>query len=92
MSKGKALAFVALALFLAMLCLPVHLYACMFPFIGAAMVFGAIAYAKYMRDRNMIASAKQEQLLASRQLPAPPPMSSKGSSRLFVPPPIDRRS
>jgi hypothetical protein len=88
MSKGKALSLAAIALLFAALLMPVQ-FGCAAPFLGIALFYGAVAYYKHVRDVKIIHQAEQEQLAA----PAPmvlPPMTTKGSNRLFVPPPLDR--
>ncbi len=55
-----------------------------------ALVYGGIAAYKYQRDFNIIADAKVMDIRLN-QAHIAPPMSSPGSTRLFVPPPIDRR-
>lgn len=88
MSKGKALSLAAIAVLFAVLLLPVQL-GCSAIFLGIALFYGLVFYYKHSRDTKIIHQAEQEQLAA----PAPmllPPMTTKGSNRLFVPPPLDR--
>ena len=88
MSKGKALSLAAIAVLFAVLLLPVQL-GCALPFLGVAVFYGLVFYYKHRRDHRIVERAQQEHLAA----PAPmllPPMTSKGSNRLSVPPPLDR--
>jgi len=47
---------------------------------------------KAMRDEATIQEAGARQKHEATRLPELPAMTSKGSDRLFVPPPLDRRS
>lgn len=89
MTKTKAIGWAVLFGALTIICLPSQTYACAFPFLIAALAFGLIAYKKHQRDTNIIAEADRQQATASRQLPVPA-MTSKGSNRLFVPPPLQQ--
>jgi len=53
-----------------------------------ALIYGGIWFFKFRRDRRLLDSAN-----IAQQQPAEiePPVTSPGSSRLFVPPPLDRR-
>ncbi len=85
MSKGKALGLTILCGVFCVIFLFTPLYGCVFPFLIVGLVFGLIAYRKHQRDTNIITEAYQQQATTSRQLPEPA-MTSKGSTRLFVPP------
>jgi hypothetical protein len=95
MPKSKALSFAALALGIALFVLiffPPSLYGCALPFVFVALFYGGIAYYKHRRDTRLVHQAEQEQLSMSNQLPPLPPMSSKSSSRLYVPPPLQHKN
>ena len=92
MSKAKAVTYAAVAAGFTLLILfffPSAAFGCAFPFGLAALIFCAIAYAKHRRDVQIIRDAEWQRQHSRRVLP-PPAMSSKGSSRLFIPPPLDR--
>lgn len=90
MSKGKATLYAAIALLIGCVFLPAQIYGCFWVFIGIAAIYGGIAYAKQRRDTKLIVEATQEQQSSSHELVLPP-MTSKGSNRLFVPPPLHNR-
>ncbi len=54
----------------------------------AALCLGLWFY-RYQRDKNIIAQARQDRQQAVQTRSITPPMESKGSRRLFVPPPLD---
>lgn len=89
MSKGKATLYAAIALLIGCLFLPTQIYGCFWVFLVIAAIYGGIAYAKQRRDMKLMAETMQEH----RAAPTPmmlPPMTTKGSNRLFVPPPLER--
>ncbi len=57
-------------------------------FLCYAFIYGCIWFYKFNRDRKIVERAQ----LGARQEPVAPviEMTSPGSSRLFVPPPLDR--
>jgi hypothetical protein len=64
--------------------------------IAAACIFAVLAspfsglwFYRYQRDKNIIAQARRERQQAIQIPSITPPMESKGSRRLFVPPPLD---
>ncbi len=88
MSKSKAMLYAAVAALVACLFLPMQLYACFWVFLFVAAIYGCIGYYKHRRDSRLVQQVLQEQATASHELVLPP-MTSKGSNRLFVPPPLD---
>jgi len=84
MSKGKSLGLTILCGVFVVIFLFTPLYGCVFPFLIIV-----ITYKKHLRDTSIITEAYQQQATASRQLPVPA-MTSKGSNRLFVPPPLQQ--
>ena len=86
MSKSKFRNMTIFCIAVAVLCAVLHITYCTGGFFIAAAFFGLIYAALKLSDRQTV---KQTEVKVSRQakrLPAPTPMSSKGSSRLFVPP------
>ncbi len=57
-------------------------------FIIADLIFLGIWYYKHSRDQRIIAKAAVERQKAPQESSTPPPVSSTGSNRLFVPPQI----
>ena len=57
-------------------------------FLFYAFIYGCIWFYKYNRDQKIVERAQLE----AQQMPVTPviEMTSPGSSRLFVPPPLDR--
>lgn len=90
MSKVKALWLAIGSIVLVAVFMVAQQVTCMYMFVIFALVFGAIAFYKYARDARIVNQAETEQLQAADRLPLPPQMTSKGSSRLFVPPPLDK--
>lgn len=84
MSKGKAIAFAITALFIASLFLPAQLYGCSGPFLLIALFYGAVAWYKHLRDVRIVKEAETRKPAAASEMELPP-MTSKGSNRLFVP-------
>ena len=60
----------------------------MWSLIAASTLFFGIWLYKYQRDHNIIANAQKEQAKGAQTSQTMPPMTSKGSCRLFVPPPL----
>lgn len=65
--------------------------ACAWPFLMGAVVYGCIAYFKQARDVKIVHESRQVQQQNTTADQLPPPMSSPGSHRLFVPPPLQHR-
>jgi len=89
MSKRQALKNVAICLGLAALFFIIQLSGCGTIFLLLAIWPFLVWCVKFARDQQRIGKLRE----ASEQPPATlpvPPMSSSGSSRLFVPPPLDR--
>ena len=61
----------------------------MWAFVASSALFLGLWFYRYQRDKNIIAQARQERLKPSQTTPTLPPMESKGSRRLFVPPPLN---
>ena len=92
MSKTKLLLWAAMWVGIAILFLFWHAYACTFVLLLLACPFAVIAGLKHRRDQRIISEAKHAQF-SSPRTPALPMMTNKSTQgRLFVPPPIDRRS
>ncbi len=89
MSKYKTLAWALFCLGLAILLAYTHLGMCSGVFIFYAFCLGLTAAYKFNRDRGIIRRAALESQ-APKQL-EPPAMTSKGSTRLFVPEPRNHR-
>ena len=90
-SRGKA-AIRAILCFLASI--PFFLFGDAWIMIGLGLLFYALLYGciwlyKYDRDQRLVGQAKLEAKQAPEAIM--PPMSSPGSSRLFVPPPLNRQ-
>lgn len=92
MSKSKALAYSVIAFGLAFLFLYWQLNSCFFVLLLISLPFAVIAALKYRRDWRLTAEAEQARL-SQPHTPALPMMTNKSTQgRLFVPPPVDRRS
>jgi hypothetical protein len=93
-NRGKALSIaVALAIFCGVcfvLSIIWSLHFCQGTFLIVGVTFGLIAYNKYRRDAKIIAESHRAEIMASRQPQLPPAITSPGSSRMFVPPPLQR--
>jgi len=90
MSKGKTLAWTLFCVGLTIICAYANMsYVTLAPLSWAVML-GAIAAYKFIRDHGIISNARVYRGHTPVQLP-PLAMTSKGSTRLFVPPPLDRR-
>lgn len=89
MSENKALAFVAISIFivaLMLICLPPSAYGCMIPFAGAGLLYGFIAWYKHRQELSAPVLPRHEAKKAASQVVLPP-MTSKGcNGRLFLPP------
>ena len=90
MSKTQALGWALGCLIAGPLLIFTHLP--MFVFCGGSALTSGIIFAiiwcyKFSRDRGIIQNARLE---AEQEPALMPPMTSPGSSRLFVPPPLDR--
>ncbi len=57
-------------------------------FLFYALIYGCIWLYKFNRDKRITAQSK---VASSQPLETTPEMTSPGSSRLFVPPPLDRQ-
>lgn len=89
MSKFKTIAWAVFCVGLAVLLAFAHMgIFVLLPLIYAGL-FGCIAAYKIVRDHGIISNARIGNKQNPVQLP-PPAMTSKGSNRLFVPPPLDR--
>lgn len=90
MSKYQTLALALLLLGATVLVALSPLYFCIVvPIIGVLM-FGSLTTYQYVRDWHIINKARTDTTASSMLLP-PPAMTSPGSTRLFVPPPLERR-
>lgn len=85
MTKGKAIAWAIVFSVLSVSFFIGQVYGCATPFFIIAAVFGVIAYSKHKRDLKIINTAELDRTRAIKRLIVPPPMTSKGSNRLFVP-------
>ncbi len=90
MSKAAALGYALLCVGLAVSCYVIHLSICGSSFLFIALPLGGLWLYKFTRDRSIIRNARIEAAREPAQLA--PSMTSPGSERLFVPPPLDRRS
>ncbi len=92
MSKAKALKYTILWAVLAAILLIAHI-TLFGTFFALLAVISLITWLmKAMRDEATIQEAGARQKHEATRLPELPAMTSKGSDRLFVPPPLDRRS
>lgn len=89
MSKAKTLAWAVFCIGLFILLSSVNMGYLGFLFLPWGLILSCIAAYKFIRDRGIISQA-EETNAQPRRLEAPA-MTSKGSSRLFVPEPLDRR-
>ncbi len=89
MSRTQALSSAIISGMLTVGCLLLHLGACFVPFLISAIVFSLIVHSKHRRDLRIIHEAEEHHHLAARLPAVKPPMSSQGSDRLFVPPPLE---
>ena len=89
MSKRQALANVAICLGLAAVFFILQLSGCGTFFLLLAIWPAMVWCVKFARDQHRIDKLRGEG--EQQQATLPPPMTSPGSSRLFVPPPLDRR-
>lgn len=87
MNKWKALLLTILCAITAIGGFTQQAYMPMWAFAAGAVLFGSIWLYKYRRDFNIIAQARLEKE-KTPNIPTLPPMTSSGSRRLFVPPPI----
>lgn len=55
-----------------------------------AALYASIGGYKVYRDAMIVASVQSQQDNTQRLVTGPPPKTSKGSGRLFVPPPLDK--
>jgi hypothetical protein len=90
MSKAKAFWYTILWALLAVILLLFHIAIWPGAFLLLAGISGIIWCCKHLRDARIVRDANA-QLERSAEQKTAPPMASKGSRRLFVPPPIDRR-
>lgn len=85
----------ALCAFLALVLFVLNVPACGGIFLLLALLFGSISFGIWFhqqaRDRQIIEAVKTERTNAAKELPAPPPMSSRNSYELKVPRPLDDR-
>ena len=91
-SKGRAFYFVVAFGSIAILFLALRLWTCAFPFVVISGFFVYDLYRRWNRDRQLITRAREE----ARFIPSTPvqrlelPKTSKDSSHMFVPKPLDR--
>lgn len=86
MSKWKVLLLSILSAISAVAWFTQQAYLPMWAFGAGAVLFGSIWLYKYRRDFNIVSQARLEKLETPKVSTIP--MTSKGSRRLFVPPPI----
>ncbi len=90
MSKQQTLSLALLLLGAFVLLALSPFYVCTgVPLIGV-LIFGSLTTYQYMRDWHIINKARTD-TTASSMLSPPPAITSPGSTRLFVPPPLERR-
>jgi hypothetical protein len=87
MTKWKALLLTIVCAITAIGGLTQQAYMPSLAFAVGAVLFGSIWLYKYRRDFNIIAQARLEKLETPKASVIP--MTSKGSRRLFVPPPLN---
>ncbi len=87
MSKWKALLLTIVCTVTAVALLTQQDYLQMLAFLAGTVLFGSICLYKFQRDFNIISQARQEKVETPNVSAIP--MTSKGSHRLFVPPPIN---
>jgi hypothetical protein len=85
MSKNTALGLTILCGLLTVVFLLAQQGTCLGVCVLLDAAFGFTWFIKYERDQRLA----QPHQAPSEQLPAPPSRTSEGSSRLFVPPPLD---
>lgn len=87
MSKLKALILSILSAVATVAWFTQQDYMLMWAFLAGTVLFGSIWLYKYRRDFNIVSQARQEKVETPKVSAIP--MTSKGSHRLFVPPPIN---
>jgi hypothetical protein len=90
MSKTATIGCAVVCLVTAFACNVIHLPLFIPIFVTWGLVFGCIYAYKFIRDRSIM-SASRLPAHYGPILKAPPAMSSEGSTRLFVPQPLERR-
>lgn len=90
MSKAITLSWALMCIALAIASYSVGLIVWALPLLLIGLMFTLLWAYKFVRDRGIISRARREAERAPT--PTTPPMTSHGSQRLFVPPPLDRRS
>lgn len=91
LSKRRAINLALLCVVLSVLFTVWFLPPCLLGSVLLGLIFGGIWLAKHERDFQYIIAAKADAEQALLAPPAPPLMTTPGSQRLFVPPPLDRR-
>jgi hypothetical protein len=87
MSKWRALLLTIVCAIAAVALFTQQDYMPMWAFLAGAVLFGSIGLYKFQRDFNIVSQARQEKVETPKVTAIP--MTSKGSHRLFVPPPIN---
>jgi hypothetical protein len=87
MSKLKALTLTIICAIAAVALFTQQDYTQMWAFLAGTVLFGSIWAYKDWRDFNIVSQARQEKVETPKVSAIP--MTSKGSHRLFVPPPIN---
>jgi hypothetical protein len=88
MSKWKALIITIVCAITAVGGFTQQAYMPSLAFAVGAVLFGSIWLYKYRRDFNIVSQARLVKVKTTLK-PSLPPMTSQGSRRLFVPPPIN---
>ena len=91
MNKWKALLLGLVFLSVALVTLPTPGAVFGWVFLVIALGYLAIAGYKLYRDWYIVSQAEAERVAAAQRPQALPPMSSPGSRRLFVPPPLKNK-
>jgi uncharacterized protein (DUF58 family) len=89
-SKRKVMWLALLCAALSVLFIIWQVYVCLLASLALGVIFASVWYGKHARDQQYIVEAEAANRQAILASPVSPLMTSPGSSRLFVPPPIDR--
>jgi glucose uptake protein GlcU len=87
-SKGQALAATIGCIVLAIVLFVIGLGVLGWSALMWAAIYGGLWLKKLSRDQRIIAESQAD---TAKPLEIEPPLTNAGSSRLFVPPPVDRR-